>query len=607
MNYQLWNKKIFEYFFNKNNANKEVLFCVDEDVLLKIGEEFNIVKHEILDNFCKVVSEQLLYLNSKNENVIRLNKIRLEISEDIPSQTAIIAFFIFAASKMGKDKHISNRNYYLHLKSLSEKFYDKPIQKGFRVNDREKYFEIYNHFENYLNNEMNGKFGKVRFEKLFQKVSRKREDWIGIPIFQSMISRKDRALLTNFFDTAQNNRILISDLPISKFSQVFKTMAHHEKYKYILENKINFLYENWDGQVCEIDEKTNEERYILTPKLLYTKARFGFSFYEIIKYKKNMNEFIFDNKIYSKSSNFENYYNPVVITTNDINLQSKEITVNNKFKIRYPKRDFILLKKSEVFEGYYIECNSAEIGDNISIISTPAFFKKNSLLINSITDNIVKPIFIDENLPHLMIIDSIKVLKESRSLNIFAKDKIFLKKGLRNGHKFEYLKKAEPLLFFSNNVNKIITFFIDGKIFETNSGYPFDLRICNNSVGTHYISTQNENSLNYKIIDKIEEKPFEPIFKYFDKTCIRLTSNPAKHSTNLINGCHIQNYKPVYNLNKDFKKYKILTILKAISKKRNNKKFYNPNKNICYKFNKNFENSKFTDNIELKYLQVLQE
>ena len=61
MNYQLWNKRIFEYFFNENSANKEVLFCVDEDVLLKIGEEFNIVKYEILDNFCKVVSEQLCY------------------------------------------------------------------------------------------------------------------------------------------------------------------------------------------------------------------------------------------------------------------------------------------------------------------------------------------------------------------------------------------------------------------------------------------------------------------------------------------------------------------------------------------------------------------
>ena len=607
MNYQLWNKRIFEYFFNENNANKEVLFCVDEDVLLKIGEEFNIVKCEILDNFCKVVSEQLLYLNSKNENVIRLNKIPLEINDNIPSQTAIIAFFIFAASKMGKDKNISNRNYYLHLKSLSEKFYDKPIQKGFRVNDKEKYFEIYNHFENYLNNEMSGKLGKVRFEKLFQKISRKREDWIGIPIFQSMISRKDRALLTNIFDISRNVRILISDLNINKFSHVFKTIASHEQYKYVLEDKINFLYKNWDGQICELDKETNEERCIFTPKLLYTKDRFSFSFYEIIKYNKNLNEFIFDNKIYLKSSDFEDYYKPVAIKINDIKLQSKEITVNNKFKIRYPKRDFILLKKSEVFEGYYIECNFAEIGDNISIISTPAFFKKNGSLINSITDTIVKPIFIDENLPHLMIIDSIKVLKESRSLNIFAKDKFFFKKGLRNGHKFEYLKNAEPLLFFFNRVNKPIKFFIDGKNYETYSGYPLDLRICNNSIGTHYINTQNENSLSYRIIDKIEEKQFEPIFNYFDKTCIRVTSNPAMHSTNLINGCYIQKYKPVYTINEDLKKYKILTILKAINKKHNNKKFYNPNKNICYKFNKNFENSKFTDNIELKYMQALQE
>lgn len=608
MNYQLWNKRIFEYFFNENNANKEVLFCVDEDVLVKIGEKFNIATYEILDNFCKVVSEQLLYLNSKNENVIRLNKIQLEIDDDIPSQTAIIAFFILAASNMGKDKNISNRNYYLHLKSLSEKFYDKPIQKGFRVNDREKYFEIYNHFENYINNEINGKLGKVRFEKLFQKISRKREDWIGIPIFQSMISRKDRALLTNIFDISRSVRILISDLPINKFSHVFKTLAYHEKYKYILEDKINLLYQNWDGQVCEIDEKTNEERYILTPKLLYTKNRFGFSFYEIIKYNQNLNEFTFDDKTYSKTFYSTNYYKPASLKLNDIKLQSREFTINDKFKIKYSERDFILFKRSEEFEGYYIESNSAEIGDNISIMSTPAFFKKNISLINSITDNIVKPIFIDKNIPHLMIIDSIKVLKESRDLNVFAKDRIFLKKGLRNGHKFEYLKDAEPLLFLYNNANEPIKFFIDGKNFETYSGHPFDLRICYNSIGMHCINTQNDNSLKYKIVDKIEEKPFEPIFNYFDNTCIRITLDPAKHSTNLINGCYIQKYKPVNAIiNEDLKKYKILTILKAINKKRNNKKFYKPKKNICYKFNKNFENSKFTDNIELKYMQVLQE
>ena len=197
------------------------------------------------------------------------------------------------------------------------------------------------------------------------------------------------------------------------------------------------LYQNWDGQVCEIDEKTNKELYILTPKLLYTKERFEFSFYEIIKYNKNLNEFIFENKTFTKTSDFENYYKPISIDLKDIKLQKKEIMVNDKFKIRYPKRDFILFKKSEVFEGYYVECNFAEIGDCISIIATPTFFKKNSRLIKSITNNIVKPIFIDENLPYLMIIDSIKILKESSSLNIFAKDKIFLKKGLKQCQFFQ--------------------------------------------------------------------------------------------------------------------------------------------------------------------------
>lgn len=606
MDYLYWNKRIFDYFFNENKAHKEVLFCVDEDVLLKIGEEYNIVISEIIDDFCKAVSQQLIYLNSKNKNIIRLNNIKLEINDNVPSQTAIIAFFIFAASKMGEDKNISNRNYYLHLKTISEKFYDNPIEKGFRVNDKEKYFEIYSHFENYVNNVINGKLGKIRFEKLFQNISRKREDWIGIPIFQSMISQKDRALLTSVFDNAKNDKILISNLEINKFSHVFKTLASHEKYKYVLEDKINLLYQNWDGQVCEIDEKTNKEFYILTPKLLYTKERFEFSFYEIIKYNKNLNEFIFENKTFTKTSDFENYYKPISIDLKDIKLQRKEIMVNDKFKIRYQERNFILFKKSEEFEGYYIESNSVEIGDNISIIATPAFFRKNLQLINFKTDSNINPAFIDEKLPYLMILESINVLKEDRSLNFIAKDKILLKKGLKNKHKFEYLKMAEPLLFLYNHKNEPIKFSIDSQHFETYFGKSIDLRNRNNRIGIHNITTQNNNSLNYKIIDNIQDEPFKPLFKYFDVSCMNKTIELNLKEINLINGCYIQNYMPVEKEIKNIKLFKIQTILKAIRRKNKINKYCLPHKNICYKFNKKFEKFRLIDNIELKYMQVLQ-
>ena len=601
MDYQCWNEAIFNFFFNKTVSEKEVLFCVDEDILLCIGKTWQVDKAQIIDNFCETVSKQIISLNSKNENIIRLNNIKLEIINNIPSQTAIIAFFILAASRMGKDKIISSRNYYAHLKSLSEKFYDSPTQKGFRFNDKEKYFKIFSHFEDYVNISLNGKLGKIKFERLFQNERRIRTDWIGIPIFQSMISRKDKALLTTEFAKARYEKIFIDDIAINKFSHVFKTLSFNEKYKQILEDKINLLYKNWDGQVYDIDEKTNKEYFILTPKILYTKERFGYTFYEIIKYNKALNEFKLNNINYTKSLDLENFYNPIPIEINNINLKDKKVNINDKYIIRYPERDFILLKKSEVISGHYIECNTAEIGDTISIIGTPSFFKRNLQRINSITDKQINPVFIDENIPDLILIEKIKIIKEESLFNIVTNDRISLKKGLKNGHKYEYLKYAEPLLFLTNNGSDILL-SIDGEPSET-QGKAIDLRKQHNSIGIHRIQ-RNNNNLNYKIIDRIDEQEFKPIFSWYNCSVnIVKSPTPDISTRNLINGCYIENY----TIENNIKATKIQAILNTIQKKRSRKAFILKYDDNCYKLNKNFKNFALTDNIELKYMRVLQE
>lgn len=602
MDYQCWNEAIFNYFFNKTVSEKEVLFCVDEDILLRIGETWQLDKTQIIDNFCETVSKQIISLNSKNKNIIRLNNIKLEIINNIPVQTAIIAFFILAASRMGRDKNITSRNYYSHLKSLSEKFYDISIQKGFRVNDKEKYFKIFSHFEDYVNISLNGKLGKIKFERLFQNEHRIRTDWIGIPIFQSMISHKDKALLTTEFAKARYEKIFIDDIAIDKFSHVFKTLSVNEKYKQILEDKINLLYKNWDGQVYDIDEKNNKEYFILTPKILYTKERFGYTFYEILKYNKALNEFKFNNINYTKSLDLENFYNPIPIEINNINLKGKKVNINDKYIIRYPERDFILLKKSELISGHYIECNTAEIGDTISIIGTPSFFKQNLQRINSITDKQINPVFIDDNIPDLMLLEKIKIIKEEHHFNIVTNDKISLKKGLKNRHKYEYLKYAEPLLFLTNNSSDILL-SIDGESYETNQSKTIDLRKQHNSIGMHRIQ-RNNNNLKYKIIDKIDEQEFKPIFSWYNCS-VNIVKSPTPDSStpNLINGCYIENYTFKNNINAT----KIQAILNTIQKKRSKHAFIIKYDDNCNKLDKNFKNFALIDNIKLKYKRVLQE
>ena len=39
LEYSQWNEEIFKYFFNEENANKNVLFCVDEEVIAEIGSK----------------------------------------------------------------------------------------------------------------------------------------------------------------------------------------------------------------------------------------------------------------------------------------------------------------------------------------------------------------------------------------------------------------------------------------------------------------------------------------------------------------------------------------------------------------------------------------
>jgi hypothetical protein len=189
-NYNKWNKVIFEYFFNAGNAGIEVLFAVNKEIIEKLGKKIN--TSNPYEDFCKSVSEEIIAKDKNGNYLIKLSnfikRLNDEIPNDgIPSQSALIAFFILAASNMGQDSEYRKNAYYPELAKLSKKYY-APIIEGIRSNESDLYFQLFDEFASYLNNKLNKSMGRIFFHKLF--IDRPNRDRVGIPIFQSMLSEK---------------------------------------------------------------------------------------------------------------------------------------------------------------------------------------------------------------------------------------------------------------------------------------------------------------------------------------------------------------------------------------------------------------------------------
>ena len=222
MDYEFWNKNIFEYFFSIDNANTEILFCVDDNVINIVGKKNNVPSP--INDFCQSVSKKIVF-SSSSKNLIRLNNFKVEVINNIPSQTALIAFFILAATRMGENSDFSQRAYYPYLRKLCELGGFNNIKEGLYSSDTDIFKNnIFKNFSNYININCVGKLGKINFENLYGENSNSR---VGLPIYQSMISSNDKALLTKIFDLARgnnHNQIFSNDFKSNNYSRVFKAM-----------------------------------------------------------------------------------------------------------------------------------------------------------------------------------------------------------------------------------------------------------------------------------------------------------------------------------------------------------------------------------------------
>ncbi len=586
-NYQDWNNEIYNYFFNENPEGIRCLFYVDEKLINNIGEKLG--EEKPLESFCKCVLNEICEERPRNKGIYGFKIENIEkIKDNIPKQTALIAFFVYAATIMVNEGNFSSNAYWgskikkiiAKYKNISEEQVDRNI---LYANEYDYCSELFDNFEQSV--ESQGY--KIKFQKLYKRGN---NDIVGRIISQAIISDKDRRLLNKQFEKINKNNNGLSDYDYKKiinqsgYSKGFqKAIAQEElkeKIKDIIKDLYNYFLENGDDYIDTI----NGKKLVISPKLRYysDSGEFLLEF----KQKKNVPE---EFEEYKKDRDvFYKYIEP------------EEVSMCNKFyieneEIKYLQNDYtkeyILLVAEE--QGDYIENFSANVSDNVVIIAGRLFFNKYRKNLNKIFDKDIKEKSLGENnLSSLYILGATCKCPDS-DFNIKSGDTIKLLKGLKNGQKDEYLQNAGPILninksnkndikrkntngkvFIINNKNSSTDYSIDNGSFQP---YKIPIRLNDKQIGPHCIKVKHVPNKNYEIKYEFEERDQEFIYNYFQDG-IFVKTNGNGENPNFINGCYIENLflsnKPG-SINEDKKTY-INNIIKAFDMRLNNSKLYKP-------------------------------
>ena len=621
--YQKWNNAIFKHYFNKDSISDIVFFCVDRETINFIGKSLGIIEN-IEDSFCSCVLEQILEKNNKDYYKLSTKIKNNETFDGIPFQTSIIAFFIYIASRMGENPIYRASNFWSVFMEVVEKYY-KPFDKTKQNSYYDFLFLLFEDFKNRINNLYDIEFD---FPSLFKRKDKR--DFVGLPIFQSMISTKDRCILTQKFYEYKNkystiNNFIINNIVADKnYSNVFKRIRDNDEYKPYLLEYIDSIIQNWDGTVYEFDNIKKQKKSSIIP-LTYQyliNSNCEFKFYITTP---NVNKY--------GTISFEKYTlspeNPrcEISIKNDILKPHLYEIKNIKLKIARTQTEYILFKKDPETNLYneVTGNNSIKIGDQFSVLAPVNFFcdEDNKLHLESVissydsenSDNITDGLF----LLHGAVAENY----DNKFVKLDQRDKITIRKGLKSGlGKHSYIKGAEPLIEIKN----ISSFNIDEKKYYINPikeygnevyKNTFDIRKVHNSYGKHTITLENTNS-NSKSYEIVPIKNIvssnimkECIYNIVDDNQIKKAKYKNKNNK-VVFGAYLENFEYENKIDNQKLAY-ILSILKLHKNKR---KFPIPLnlKNIIEKlilndteFNKYLVHNEYIDNYIYQYLKNLKE
>ncbi|WP_347861541.1 hypothetical protein U0355_13000 [Salimicrobium sp. PL1-032A] len=192
--YDMWNKTLFEYFFNEKNKGKIIYLYVTDELIAELGEKYGLSHNDSINSFRKVVST---YERGNPENIFMKAKIWGEKwykqgKKGAPPFIGILSMCVLAASRMNQSNGVTSANYYYRLRELL-------CHKGSTQDCKIKHFKETEPLWNYLEKWLRSIKGEFGFVNAFQFGQR----YVGYPKSQCLIREKDKKDLYNFFQWAK--------------------------------------------------------------------------------------------------------------------------------------------------------------------------------------------------------------------------------------------------------------------------------------------------------------------------------------------------------------------------------------------------------------------
>lgn len=593
--YEDWNKAIYEEYFLNLSKDEEPIFSVDKERIEYIGENELGISEDSVQDFCNSA------LNQMNKG----NKLSLKDlcgdKNGIPTQTAVLAFFIYVASTMGgKDTEYNPNAYWLKLNGDKEKAgknREGIIKKYLGRNIKLGQYDIVNFFKNLFHDferQLSEKLNiKYSFENYFSYTN------IGIPMTQAIITERDYCKLTKEFkvkETKKNEQkiidSIISDIEndnkfnIKKYSSILRKCIEKSdvKVKEKITEKLKRLYKKWvtDGRPIEEFNEVTQKRETKSINLLYKYFfdEYGrFKCFYTAKIRKDCSSIKFSEngiEYELKKGNNQTYYeNSQELKPEQLTLSAKEFRSEEGLIVKREAKDFIKFKKET---NIYVEPYSIDeikVGDEFSIISSEDELKE-------LEEHIIEDLIYDNEFPESYSVPNTELyLWHEMVATDYDNDiiffnpaqKLYYKKGLKIEPRM-WIEGMPPII---ENLVEVTIINENGEqeTFETGS---INLKAVDkfNKIGKYAIELEKSSNTKYYEIASISavkpnEKKCSKVYHVLHKDKIERSEKSSDYP--VVFGAYIDNISSDYDKSININNTKLSYILGILENHNNLRKY----------------------------------
>ncbi|KZL51179.1 hypothetical protein A2T98_03645 [Nodularia spumigena CENA596] len=254
--YTDWNQALISYFISGVPRGTKIYLSVDEDVIEHIGYHFinSCIDGNWVDDFNSAVKKRVVV----NEQV-DLKPLRGLNTQGFPQGVAFLCASVLAASHMGEEEKISEKDYFQRLREiLTLRGFRRPAGMTTGSEAEEPLWQEWNFWlmeQGFLPSAQQGKGGPTKY--------------INYPISQCLLRRTDKDKLRQLFqDKKWQGQWDAQTLMVYIRKEISNVGAHlkylitqnRQRYEAVTED-IHQVYEQWQSQGCPSADQFNNRSF----------------------------------------------------------------------------------------------------------------------------------------------------------------------------------------------------------------------------------------------------------------------------------------------------------------------------------------------------------